>query len=131
MLYPKLILFWAPRLICIAAILFISLFAADAFSPHYTFWQQVQAFLIHMLPSFLLTAVLIIAWKWELIGGILLLIVGLGFTPPLFLLNYNRNHSLSISISIIMVITLPFIVAGFLFIVNYYRNKRRTLNSTE
>lgn len=122
------ILFWAPRFICLAAILFISLFAFDSFSPNLSIWQQIQAFSIHLIPSFLLIIILYIAWKWELVGGILLLLVGLGLSPPVFLLNYNRNHSWSISLSIILLITFPFVVAGFLFILNYYRDKKRSAN---
>lgn len=126
MLNSKLKLSWAPRIICIAAILFISLFALDSFTPNLSFWQQIQAFLIHLIPSLLLTAILIIAWKWELVGGVLLLSLGLGFSPPVFLLNYNRNHSWSDSLLIILLITFPFVIAGFLFVLSYYQNKKKT-----
>ena len=61
---------WIPRVICILAILFISMFAADAFAPELTIWQQLGAFLMHLIPSFILLALLIVAWKWELIGGV-------------------------------------------------------------
>jgi hypothetical protein len=63
------IYYWLPRVLCILAILFISLFALDSFSPELTFWQQIAAFLMHLIPSFILTALLLIAWKWEYIGG--------------------------------------------------------------
>ena len=57
---------WLPRIICILAILFVSLFAADAFAPGLTIWQQLGAFFIHLIPSFILLSLLIVAWKWEL-----------------------------------------------------------------
>ena len=58
---PRFI-FWLPRIICIIAILFISVFALDAFQPELTVWQQIQAFAMHLIPSFVLLLILIIAW---------------------------------------------------------------------
>ena len=72
---------WLPRIICILALLFISMFAADSFAPGQTIWQQIGAFLIHLIPSFILLALLIAAWKWEFIGGIIFIIMGLGLSP--------------------------------------------------
>lgn len=34
------VFYWSPRIICILAILFVSLFAADAFATGITIWQQ-------------------------------------------------------------------------------------------
>ena len=57
---PLKVFHWLPRIICILAILFVSLFAADAFSPELTIWQQLGAFIMHLIPSFILIAFLII-----------------------------------------------------------------------
>lgn len=118
------ILHWLPRILCILAILFISMFAMDAFDPQLTFWQQIKAFIIHMVPSFILIAMLLVAWKWELIGGILLALTGLIMTPFVFNMNYNMNHSVPISIGIILMITFPFILTGILFIVDHFVRTR-------
>jgi len=113
-----------PRIIGILAILFISLFALDAFQPGLTVWQQIGAFLLHLIPSFILTILLIIAWKWEYIGGIIFVIIGLGLSPVVFIHNYNMNHTVWLSLVIISSITLPFAVVGLLFIVNHYHRKK-------
>jgi hypothetical protein len=55
-----------PRILSIFAIGFISLFALDSFE-HGTLGEQILAFLLHMIPSLVLTIILAIAWKWELI----------------------------------------------------------------
>ena len=117
---------WLPRILCILAILFISLFAADAFAPGLTTWQQLGAFLIHLIPSFILLAFLIVAWKWELIGGIIFMVIGLAFTPVIFMLNYNRNDSIWLSLVIILTITIPFVVVGILFLISH-RLKKKSL----
>ena len=118
------ILHWLPRVICISAILFISLFALDSFDSNLTIWQQIGAFLIHLIPSFVLTALLVLAWKWELIGGIIFLLIGLGMSPFIYMKNYDMNHSVGMSLGIIMSITFPFVVVGTLFVINHYRKKK-------
>ena len=120
---------WMPRIISILAILFISLFALDSFGPNLTIWQQIGAFLIHLIPTYILIALLIVAWKWEYIGGIIFIIIGLGMSPFIFKHNYNMNHSVGMSLGIILMITFPFVVAGILFIISYIIKKRDLLKT--
>ncbi|MFH6768621.1 hypothetical protein V8G56_07740 [Gaetbulibacter aquiaggeris] len=118
------ILYYTPRILCVIAILFISLFALDAFETGSTIWEQITAFLIHLIPSFILTILLIIAWKKELLGGILFLIISLVFSPIIFKMNYNMNHSFWMSMGIIFLITIPFAVVGILFIMSHFRKRQ-------
>jgi len=114
---------WLPRIICILAILFISMFAADAFEPGLSIWQQLGAFFMHLIPSFILLAILILAWKREFAGGIVFIIIGLVLTPFIFNMNYKMNESIWMSLGIIMTITFPFILVGILFIVSHKLKK--------
>jgi len=120
---------WLPRVICILAILFISIFAADAFAPGFTIWEQLRGFLMHLIPSFILLALLIVAWKWEYIGGIIFTIIGLGLSPFIFMRNYNMNHSVGMSLGIILMITFPFVVIGILFIISHFMKKKELLKT--
>lgn len=116
---------WLPRIICILAILFISVFALDAFSPGLTLWQQLAGFLMHLIPTFILTCLLVIAWKWELVGGIIFTVIGLAMSPVIFLHNYRINHfSIGQSIGVILLITFPFVVVGVLFIISHFKKKK-------
>ena len=115
---------WLPRIICMLAILFVSLFAADAFAPGLTIWQQLGGFIIHLIPSFILLAFLIVAWKWEYIGGIIFIIIGLGLSPFVFMHNYKMNDSIWMSLGIILSITIPFVIVGVLFIVSHFLKKK-------
>ena len=119
-------LYWTPRIICILAILFVSLFALDAFDPKLTIWQQIGGFLIHLIPSFILLGLLILAWKFEYFGGIVLILVGLIFSVVVFRLNYRVNHSIWMSIGVIASITFPFIVAGSLFVIHHLKKGHKT-----
>ena len=126
------LIYWLPRIICILAILFVSMFALDAFAPGLTLWQQLGDFVIHLIPSFILLAVLIVAWKWELYGGIIFTIIGLGLSPFIFMLNHNRNHfSVGTSLGVVMMITFPFVVVGVLFIISHFLKKKNLTDSTK
>ncbi len=113
------ILRWTPRAICILAILFVSLFSLDSFAPGLTIWQQMSAFLMHLIPSFVLLALLIAAWKRKMAGGIAFIVIGLLLSPPLFLRNCRMNHSVLMSLGIILTITFPFVLAGVLFVLSH------------
>lgn len=116
---------WIPRILCILAILFVSLFALDAFDPALNLKQQILGFLIHLIPSFVLLLFLIIAWKRELTGGIMFIAIGIILSPIVFIHNYNMNHSISMSLGIILIITIPFVIVGLLFLISYrMRNKK-------
>ncbi len=111
---------WTPRVLCILAILFVSLFALDSFDPKLTIGEQILGFLIHLIPSFILAIFLAVAWKWELIGGIILATLALGLAPSIYLGNYNNNHSVWMSLGVILMINLPFVLAGGLFILSHF-----------
>ena len=115
---------WLPRILCILAILFISLFASDAFASKLTLWQQLGDFLMHLIPSFILIAFLIVAWKWEFIGGIIFMVIGLGMSPFVFRMNYHKTHSVGVSLTIILMITIPFVLVGILFLVSHYLKRK-------
>ncbi len=121
---------WLPRIICILAILFVSMFALDSFSPGLTIGQQLGAFMMHLIPSFVLLAFLVVAWKWELIGGIIFTLIGVGLSPFIFLLNHNRNHfSVGASIGVVLAINLPFVIVGILFITSHFLKKKKLQNT--
>jgi hypothetical protein len=119
------IIYWLPRVICILAILFVGMFALDAFAPGLTIWQQIGGFLIHLIPCYILIILLVVAWKWEYIGGIIYTIAGLGFCISVFLLNYNRNQfSVAQSLVNALLVAFPFVIVGILFIYSHKKKIR-------
>lgn len=117
------VLHWTPRIICILAIVLISLFAFDSFNSDLTLRQQIGKFLLSLIPSFVLIAVLIVAWKWEYIGGIIFTLIGLGFSPFIYFHNYKMNDSVWLSLVPVLMITIPIIIVGLLFILSSYKKK--------
>ncbi|NLF01089.1 MAG: hypothetical protein GX601_08950 [Anaerolineales bacterium] len=72
------LLFWVPRILTILFAAFISLFALDVFEGQ-GFWPTIAALAIHLIPTMLVVAALVIAWRWEWIGAILFVCLGLGY----------------------------------------------------
>jgi len=100
------------------------MFSLDAFHAGIPLKNQILDWLMHMIPSFVLIIVLIIAWKWENIGGIIFLSIGLAFSPYVFWGNYTHNHSIWLSLVIILIITIPFILVGLLFMLSYHTKRK-------
>jgi len=66
----KNMLHWTPRILAIVYIVFFSLFALDAL-------DSLLGFAMHMIPSFILIALTIIAWKRRRLGGIIFCLAGI------------------------------------------------------
>ena len=118
---PRLV----ARILALAAIGFVSLFALDAFGPGKTILEQIKDFLIHLIPSFVLLVVFFIAYKKELIGGIIFILIGLANAPWIYKNNYAMNESVGMSLMIITVLLAPFVIAGILFLVSYFKTKKK------
>ncbi len=69
------IIWWLVRLLAILFIIFISLFALDVFGE--TNWPF--ALFMHLIPSYIVVALTVIAWNNERIGGALFIVGGLLF----------------------------------------------------
>jgi hypothetical protein len=67
------VLFWAPRILCLLFAVFISLFALDVFSEHYSVGDTILALLIHLIPTAMILGILAISWRWEWASGALLI----------------------------------------------------------
>lgn len=73
------ILFWTPRILAMLYIAFLSMFAVDVFSQEHGFWRIFAALSIHLTPSFVLIAGLILAWRWEWIGAAIYGVTGVAY----------------------------------------------------
>ena len=74
-----LVLLWTPRIVCILFTAAISLFACDAFGNNTGFWKTLLAFLVHLLPTFLMIFILYLSWKWAWIGGMVFILAGIAY----------------------------------------------------
>ena len=107
----KRLLFWTPRVLCIAFALFISLFALDVFSEGYNFWKTVLALMIHLTPTVVIVAVLAVSWRWEWVGGILFILFGAFCIVEV----WGRFPWVTY-----LVISGPLFLIGVLFLINWF-----------
>lgn len=97
--------FWIPRILAIIHILFISLFSLDVFG-EYAFPEVLLALFMHLIPTFIFIALLVIAWRWPKIGGWLYIIIGL------FSIYFFRAYK---NIVTFLIMPFPLILIGILF----------------
>ena len=103
-------LYWLPRILGILFAFFISIFALDAFGEGIPFLEAVVGSLIHLVPTYIMIAILLIAWKRELVGSILFILPGLFFI--FFVNGMHWSAYLLIGGSSIL-IGIPYIAAHF------------------
>jgi hypothetical protein len=70
------ILYWSPRILGILIAIFVSLFALDVFGGGYSFWETIAALAMHLIPTLVILVVLVVAWRWEWVGGFLFVALG-------------------------------------------------------
>ncbi|MCA9955760.1 MAG: hypothetical protein H6657_00530 [Ardenticatenaceae bacterium] len=101
----KQLLYWLPRVLSIAFALFISIFALDVFGEGYSFWETLVALFMHLIPTFIIVAVLLIAWRWERVGAALFLALALYY---IYLTDAQW-----------LIIPIPLIIVSVLFLVSW------------
>jgi hypothetical protein len=95
----------AARTVAILGIGFLSLFALDVFGTGAPPLEIAIGLVMHLMPNFILIAVLAVAWRWPLAGGI----IYLGFAVVPFVL-------LSNPVWVNAILAGPFALAGALFV---------------
>ncbi len=132
---------WVARILCILAIVFIGMWALEAVEGKVGLGRQILGFL--MAPPFLtavvLIIILIIAWKHELVGGILIALFGLATALYAYIFNYHRllnaaskgyrSVRTAQALNFFVMISLPFIIVGILFIISYFLHRPKKLTT--
>jgi len=107
--------YWSPRLLAILFILFLSLFALDVFDGNQgaAVWL---ALLMHLTLPLALLLVVILAWRWELVGTAVFWIFALGYTWQVIRIGYW---------SWALTIAGPAALVGLLFLLSWRQKKRK------
>jgi len=100
---------WILRILLILVILLFALFSLDVFEEGKGFWETLADFLGHNIPSFVMIVILMIAWRNELVGGIILILGVIGFG---IFLHFKIDH-------VTNMLGIPLLI-GALFVVNHY-----------
>ncbi len=106
----KGVVFWMPRILCVLFAVFISLFALDVFGEGYDFWETIVALLMHLIPTGIILIALVIAWRWEWVGALLFLALGVWYV----IMAWGEFEWVTY-----LVIVGPLLLVGALFLVNW------------
>ncbi len=105
-------LLWAPRALAILFSAFISLFALDVFVEGRGFWQTATALFMHLVPTYVLVGMLILAWRRAWVGAAVSTALG-----ALFLWwNHNYRHNAP---SDVLIIAGPLFLMAALYLANW------------
>jgi hypothetical protein len=92
----------------------------DVFDEHLGFWLTVQALTMHLIPSFVLIAALILAWRREWIGAALYALAGLSYV--VWVASTSRPWTPATRLTDALMIAGPaFLIAG-LFLANWLKH---------
>lgn len=68
---------WTPRVLSILFLLFLALFSLDVIEPGRSVMEIIIGLLMHNIPVFVLLILLIISWKYEIVGAVTFILAGL------------------------------------------------------
>lgn len=103
------VLYWFPRILAILAILFMMMFSFDTLGADVTLGKKILGFLAHNIPAFVLIIVLVVAWKYEIIGGAIFILLSVAMA--VFYKSFSGNPGS-------LIIIAPFVIAGLMFILH-------------
>jgi len=104
------LLFWTPRILCMAFTLFISLFALDVFEPGRSASEIAIALFIHLIPVYVLIIVQVFAWRREWVGAAAFFSLSLFYV----IITGGREHW-----SAYLIITGTLLVLSALYLMNW------------
>jgi hypothetical protein len=110
------LLYWTPRVLGILIAIFVSLFALDVFGEGYNFSETIAALAMHLIPTLVIIITLLIAWRWDRLGGFLFIALGVLY----ILLFWDPTHW-----SAYLLISGPLFLVGILFLLNGYNRGSR------
>ena len=122
--------YWTPRILSIIFILFLAIFSLDVFDMKLSFWETASGLFMHNIPVFVLSIILLISWKHEIVGGITFILAGILYVV-IMSMNILRNSFEWYMLSYSLIIAGPAFFIGILFITNWLRKKNHKDVSTK
>jgi len=113
--------YWVPRILSIIFIFFLALMSLDVFSSKLSFWQILVGLFMHNIPTLVLLIVLIISWKYEIVGGITFILAGL-----FYIIMVSIKVAWYLALSWSLTIAGPAFLIGIFFMINWFKKKQIT-----
>ena len=112
-----------PRILSILFISFLVLMSLDVFSLGLNFWQTIGALFLHNIPVFILTIILTISWKHEIVGGIAFILAGIFYIAWLLMTAITTGFEWYYLSWAIQISGIAFFI-GILFLIGWFKKKK-------
>jgi len=113
-------IYWSPRILASLFVVFLALMSLDVFEIKASIWQILGGLFMHNIPTLILLAVLVISWKYEMVGGVVFILAGISY---IFMVVGNASDwRLALAWSL-QISGMCFIIGG-LFIANWLKKKK-------
>ncbi len=96
---------WVGRILAIGFALFLALFALDAWDTNVAIGERIAGVAMHLLPSLLVAAAIVISWRRQWIGGVLFLGLAIAYAV---MVRFRADW--------VLVISGPLLTVGLLYI---------------
>jgi hypothetical protein len=124
MIYPyNKFIYWTPRILSILFIAFLAMFSLDIFGNGYGFWGTILGLFMHNIPVIILSIILWISWKSEIVGGIVFILAGLLYVGNI-LFKSPGNQFEWYMLSYSFIIAGPALFIGILFLIGWSKRKK-------
>lgn len=100
---------WTPRVLSLLLITLMFMLSFDVFDSNEAWYLILGGFLIHNIPVFVLSIALVISWKKPLVGAVIYIAAGIGYSIFMFI------RGGLVMIGAILSLGLPAIIIGILF----------------
>lgn len=115
--------YWAPRILSIIFICFLTLFSLDVYQPGMSAGDVALGLFMHNIPSLILIILLVIAWKREIVGAVSFIVAGLFYTVLVLFNVFNSELPWYIGITWSLTISGPAFLIGILYLINWRKRK--------
>ena len=115
--------YWAPRILSILFISFLALMSLDVFSMGLNFWQTAGALFLHNIPAFILLAILLASWKYEIAGGIAFIVAGIFYIAWLLMTAITTGFEWHYLLWAVQISGIAFVI-GFMFLVGWFKKRK-------
>lgn len=114
-------IYWAPRIMAILFIAFLALFSLDVFESEQGIGNILIGLIMHNIPAISLLVVLIIAWRIEIVGGIVFVLAAIGY---IVMTISNAEIPWYLVISWSLTISGPALLTGILFFICWFKKMK-------
>ena len=117
-------IYWTPRILSIIFICFLALMSLDVFGMGLSFWQTMGALFMHNIPVFILLIVLLISWKYEIVGGIAFILAGIFYIAMILINSIATGFEWYYLSWAVQISGVAFII-GILFLIGWFKKKKK------